>query len=513
MKREVNKFLEEENGPHFKRSRSSFEQLGVWNNGFPIPPLQYNPLDEPSPLGLRLRKSPSLVDLIQMKLSQNNDLPVEAALSQHNNSGDNKDAKITTVLGATDKQKASNFSASTLRIGSWEYFSRYEGDLVGKCYFAKHKLVWEVLQNGLKRKIEIQWSDIMAIRANCPDDGPGTLTIALSCKPLFFRETNPQPRKHTLWQACGDFTGGQASRFREHFLQCPSGSLNKHYEKLVQSDIRLNLLSRQPEIVLDSPYTQTFEFEITNEAKIPGSSEGSSTSGSTASATSDLSDFLPLSRDKNCVSKGAPSPSSVMDAFGVEGNRNFVARHSQDSKKGEKLSSDSGELLQMPGLRRSMSISDFVNHIGDHITEQITSRNMPSQKAVECQDMLENISEILLSDAPYVADSDEKSLMKKVNSLCCLLQDPPTNSSLQTHVGDYFVEGVSSANQGETNHFIHSTHGEITSHAPSTSKQNFNDILASPMSRKDSFADLLLQLPRTASLPNFLFDIAEGDDR
>jgi hypothetical protein len=27
-------------------------------------------LDEPSPLGLRLRKSPSLLDLIQMKLSQ-----------------------------------------------------------------------------------------------------------------------------------------------------------------------------------------------------------------------------------------------------------------------------------------------------------------------------------------------------------------------------------------------------------------------------------------------------------
>ena len=30
----------------------------------------YNPLNEPSPLGLRLRKSPSLLDLIQMKLSQ-----------------------------------------------------------------------------------------------------------------------------------------------------------------------------------------------------------------------------------------------------------------------------------------------------------------------------------------------------------------------------------------------------------------------------------------------------------
>lgn len=50
---------------------------------------------------------------------------------------------------------------------------------MAKCYFAKHKLVWEVLEGGLKSKIEIQWSDIMALKANCPDDGPGTLTVVV----------------------------------------------------------------------------------------------------------------------------------------------------------------------------------------------------------------------------------------------------------------------------------------------------------------------------------------------
>lgn len=121
--------------------------------------------------------------------------------------------------------------------------SRYEGDLVAKCYFAKRKLVWEVLDGGLKSKIEIQWSDIMDIKATYPDNSPGTLDIVvmpiwvtlflhinapqllfsdilcagflkLSRQPLFFRETNPQPRKHTLWQATSDFTGGQASMHR-----------------------------------------------------------------------------------------------------------------------------------------------------------------------------------------------------------------------------------------------------------------------------------------------------------
>lgn len=50
---------------------------------------------------------------------------------------------------------------------------------MAKCYFAKHKLVWEVLDGGLKSKIEIQWSEITAMKAEFPDDGPGSLTIVV----------------------------------------------------------------------------------------------------------------------------------------------------------------------------------------------------------------------------------------------------------------------------------------------------------------------------------------------
>lgn len=42
--------------------------------------------------------------------------------------------------------------------------------------------------------------------------------------------------------------------FRQHFLQCSQGMLTKHFEKLIQCDMRLNFLSRQPEIILDSPH-------------------------------------------------------------------------------------------------------------------------------------------------------------------------------------------------------------------------------------------------------------------
>jgi len=66
----------------------------------------YNQLEEPSPIGLTLKKSPSFLDLIQMKLSQQN--TSNTMLSKKPSSA------------AADKLKASNFTASLLKIGSWE---------------------------------------------------------------------------------------------------------------------------------------------------------------------------------------------------------------------------------------------------------------------------------------------------------------------------------------------------------------------------------------------------------
>lgn len=183
------------------------EQWGAGANAFPVQPAQYNPLDEPSPLGLRLRKSPSLLDLIQMRLSQGTAQNASQPTTQQAENSNHGIKKETKPPGAADKLKASNFPASILKIGSWEvklkifimdclflaylvilkvfrfwiwqYKSRYEGELVAKCYFAKHKLVWEVLEGGLKSKIEIQWSDIMALKANCPENGNGTLNVVV----------------------------------------------------------------------------------------------------------------------------------------------------------------------------------------------------------------------------------------------------------------------------------------------------------------------------------------------
>ncbi|TXG65330.1 hypothetical protein EZV62_006605 [Acer yangbiense] len=139
-----------------------------------------------------------------------------------------------------------NLILNDMWLVSEQRVSIHEGDLVAKCYYAKKKLVWEFLERSLKRKIEIQWSDISAIRAIIEENVPGILHIELRQQPTFFDEIDPQPRKHTNWRTTQDFTAGQALLCRRHFLRFPAGVLDKHYEKLLQYDSRLFHLSQQP---------------------------------------------------------------------------------------------------------------------------------------------------------------------------------------------------------------------------------------------------------------------------
>ncbi|KAH7315990.1 hypothetical protein KP509_21G073300 [Ceratopteris richardii] len=218
----------------------------------------FNPLTEPSPLGLNLRKSPSLLDLIQRKLAHS---------EEDGSYGQSQIGRLSRLGGSPsiaerDKLKAANFPASKLRIGTWECTPLHDGDLVAKCYYAKRKLVWEVLDNRLKSKMEIQWSDISALKAVFADDQSASLDIELSRPPLFFREINPQPRKHTLWQSTSDFTDGQASICRHHSIQFPVGVLNRHFEKLLQCDARLNALNEQTHDIQDSCFFDSRSIQI-----------------------------------------------------------------------------------------------------------------------------------------------------------------------------------------------------------------------------------------------------------
>ncbi|XP_021861663.1 uncharacterized protein [Spinacia oleracea] len=525
VKLEIEDTLEDEYGPLNKKQKqkqkqksSCSDQLPSGNNIFPAPSSQYNPLEEPSPLGLRLRKSPSLLELIQMRLSQDKPSNLGPAPIDDSKSREKGSTK-GNALGASDKLKASNFPASFLKIGCWEYISRYEGDLVAKCYFAKHKLVWEILEGGLKSKIEVQWSDIMGLRANFPDEAPATLVVVLARQPLFFRETNPQPRKHTLWQATADFTDGQASLHRKHFLQVPNGLLNRHFEKLIQCDVRLNFLSQQPEIILDSPYfeSQPAVFNDLNESKNHSLDKKETSRGPSISIFEDVgtpvsqSSSISVRQDdalhgtSDILSREATSPSSVMDMRVMEVSTTMS--NQSDKLKGSK----SVEQLIMKGIRPSMSVTDLVNHIGNCISEQRSSEDLKfteEEGSGSHNKMLEEIAQHLLGDFQVTPCSDEKSLMSRVNSLCSLLQKDGTpvqsfevkeeGMELRTINHEPELLDLNTTGKGDINDAEGSVR-DVCKQAPN-------------MPRIDSFGDLLHHLPRIASLPKFLFDISEDGD-
>ncbi|KAD2806136.1 hypothetical protein E3N88_39513 [Mikania micrantha] len=74
-------------------------------------------------------------------------------------------------------------------------------------------------------------------------------------------------------------------------------------------------------------------------------------------------------------------------------------------------------------------MSDLVNHIENRITKNRTPGDQHPLSHEEQQSLhiLEDISRCLFNDSQYMSStSDEKSIMSRVNSLCCLLQDPTT---------------------------------------------------------------------------------------
>ncbi|KAL6572316.1 hypothetical protein OROMI_013274 [Orobanche minor] len=208
-----------------------------------------------NPLGLTLKKTPSLASLLEVQLSP----PQQSLVSSHDNSSARTRTDNLRSQPLTEKLKASNFPITSIIIGAWQRNSMNEGDMIGKLYYAKRKIVWEVLDGPLKSKIEIVWSNIIAIQAIMEDDRSGILKIELAKTPVFFRETKPQPRKHTNWQMGNnfDFSNGQASVCRIHCVTFPPKVLDRYYEKILQCDERLLKLSQQPFPSLQCSYFQS----------------------------------------------------------------------------------------------------------------------------------------------------------------------------------------------------------------------------------------------------------------
>jgi len=162
----------------------------------------------------------------------------------------------------------------------------------------------------------------------------------------------------------------------------------------------------------------------------------------------------------------------------------------------------------VPGLHSSMSMSDLVSHFENRISEQRTSNNFTlSAEERQSLEILEEISHCLFNDSQYASTSDEQCIMSRVNSLCCLLQkDPVTAQSLQVNKGDSSTGVLVDKKTGEPN----SGTNEVEEDFIMPEGESNSGCKQGPgMTRKDSVGELLLNLPRIASLPRFLFNISE----
>lgn len=164
--------------------------------------------------------------------------------------------------------------------------------------------------------------------------------------------------------------------------------------------------------------------------------------------------------------------------------------------------------IKVPGIHPSMSMSDLMSHIGHCISEKMTSTNPDFPVKQNDRGILEEITQYLFNDSQLNSASDEQSLMSRVNSLCCLLQKDPSANQLFNSKDD---ESFNVNTEGKI--------GQINSNSGSASESKRDNSIdgsdckqAQVMSRKDSFGELLLTLPRIASLPQFLFNLSQDSD-
>ncbi|CAH8361592.1 unnamed protein product [Eruca vesicaria subsp. sativa] len=205
------------------------------------------------------------MSLIQTALQQNHSSPHQQNF--HHTTEHTKTVAPFETPKNHEKPKAVNSQIHKITIGQWTHVRVYPDDIKAKFYFKKRRIIWEFLDDveigtqveRLKRKIEIEWSDVLSFRAilNSHDD-TGILEVELGKRPTFFMETNLQARKHTQWKMDQDFTLDQsASKYRRHTLHFFPGDLQETLEKLVSGDSFWSKLAK-----VKFPTLQSLYFDI-----------------------------------------------------------------------------------------------------------------------------------------------------------------------------------------------------------------------------------------------------------
>eukprot|EP00897_Mesotaenium_endlicherianum_P002187 jgi/Mesen1/1997/ME000147S01086 len=188
------------------------------------------------PLGLTLRKSGSFLELLSKQLAKHD--PVSPQRNEPEGSPVHMENALHMQAGCSmGKVKYSTLIAESITIGAWKQVSQHEEHIVAKFQYAQRKLIWEVLEEGLKSKMEVDYDDISFLRATYLGSAPSILEVWVRHAPAHHSMSTSEHREQTTSE---DFTHGVPAAPTRHLLTFPEGSLGKHFDQLRTSDPRLD---------------------------------------------------------------------------------------------------------------------------------------------------------------------------------------------------------------------------------------------------------------------------------
>lgn len=163
--------------------------------------------------------------------------------------------------------------------------------------------------------------------------------------------------------------------------------------------------------------------------------------------------------------------------------------------------------LKVSGLRASISMEDLANHLGNCTAEKRSTGDSPlPNNDKKSKEVLEDLVQYLFSDTQSLPASDDGYLMARVDSLYSLLEKDTAPSAMPAPQPGCLDGGSIGMIQVDSD----GSDEEFNS-SPARNIAGGKEPLT--ISRKDSFGELLLNLPPIASIPQFLFNIPEDSDK
>ncbi|SPQ96148.1 Uncharacterized protein PBTT_03655 [Plasmodiophora brassicae] len=135
--------------------------------------------------------------------------------------------------GRQHSVKPTHLSAYRFVVGDWMSDAQYNGELTVKLYHSRAQIVFERLDQGVKRKLQFAFETIHEMYSTDVNVRVTQLIFVLNAPPHAHDESNPTPRTNTMWHpAAVDFCNQQSTVCNTMIAYVKRSTATKHIEKL-----------------------------------------------------------------------------------------------------------------------------------------------------------------------------------------------------------------------------------------------------------------------------------------